>query len=242
MPRRRTHILLYIAFAAIIGALVVAANILRGNSTLRGISIAVNYPAQDTLLVPSDIDTLLLTAIPGLRSQPVKHIDTRAINALVAANPYVLHCHTSISAGRTLRLRVTQRQPVMYLILPDKSHLYYDNTATPIPPNPKVTPAVATVLASSSDTSHIAQACTLACFLADNSRYSHLATHISIQPDGTLTATSPNAPYTIIIGDASSLPQKFNLLATLLSQLPQSQLNRYQTINLRYNNQIVCKP
>ena len=241
MSRRRTSILLYIGFALIVAALVIAANIMRGNSTLKATATTIADPSADTLLLPSDIDTLLLTQMPQLPSLCIKDINLHAIRSAVQSNPYVASCKASISAGRTLRLNITQRQPVMQLLLPDKHTLLYDITATPMPPHPLHTPQVPLVIASSTDSLHIAQSCCLASFLARNTQYRRLAPIIHLQPDGSLLTSPPGVPYTILIGNADSLHSKFTLLSTLLRTLPPSRLNTYKTINLQYHNQIVCQ-
>ena len=70
-----------------------------------------------------------------------------------------------------------------------------------------------------------------------------LTEQLDVQDDGTIELIPKTGPESIILGSPQMAEDKLKRLKTFYTKaLPAVGWNAYQTINLRYNNQIVCTP
>jgi cell division protein FtsQ len=70
-----------------------------------------------------------------------------------------------------------------------------------------------------------------------------LTEQLNVQEDGTIELIPKTGPESIILGSAQLADDKLKRLKTFYTKaLPAVGWNTYRTINLRYNNQIVCTP
>lgn len=259
--KRRGKITLYILFAILMVALVVVANVVRSNSTLKGVATKIDYRDADTLLLACELDTLVYTKMPQLTRQKIKEVDLKAVRQLVDSNPYVADSRVTISVDGTLQVTARQRVAVMHLFM-DNGDLYFDNTGCVMPSRgdliadvPVVNGDIKTIpagnalqwnlkrLADNEKTRRcgLAMAWRLSCFLHDNERYGSLFDQIYIEHDNNLVAVPKVGSFVVEVGDADNLERKFGNLDAMVNQgLPLTGWERYSRISIKYVNQIVC--
>ena len=115
--KRRNKILLYILFAVVLLVGIIVSNVVRSNSPVRGIKVVVNSNGNDTLVSANTIRTLIAQQLPTLSSLIVKDVDCQAVTRAVMTNPYVERCESSVSIGRDVMVKVTQRTPIVRVFL-----------------------------------------------------------------------------------------------------------------------------
>jgi cell division protein FtsQ len=70
-----------------------------------------------------------------------------------------------------------------------------------------------------------------------------LTEQLNVQEDGTIELIPKTGPESVILGSAQMVEDKLKRIKTFYTKaLPAVGWNAYQTINLRYHNQIVCTP
>ena len=260
--KRKAKPILYILFAIAMAVAVVAANVVRSNSLVKGVDTEIDYCGSDTLLLPHEIDTLVLSRLPQLTHKKLKEIDTRAIAALVDSNPYVASCKVSLSVGGTLQIAARQRVAVMHLFVGDED-LYFDTHGHPFPSRPDLIADAPIVTADEKTTipqdfntrslevskprsleapqSGLLQAWRLACFLAEGKEYGALFDQIYIEHADNLLLVPKVGNFVVEVGDAEDLERKFHNLSSMLGRgLPFVGWSRYSRISIKYPNQIVC--
>ncbi|MCR5424207.1 MAG: hypothetical protein K6E93_05520 [Bacteroidales bacterium] len=115
--KRRNKKLLYILFAVVLLIGIIVSNVVRSNSLVRGIKVVVDYNGNDTLVSANSIRILIAEQLPTLNSQKVKEVDCQAVAHTVMTNPYVEHCESSVSIGRDIIVKATQRTPIVRVFL-----------------------------------------------------------------------------------------------------------------------------
>jgi cell division protein FtsQ len=78
-------------------------------------------------------------------------------------------------------------------------------------------------------------------FLDENSKYSPMVDQIYSQAEGSVCLAPKLGNFTIELGDAQNLEEKFsNLLSFYCNGLPRAGWNTYSRISLKFNGQVVC--
>lgn len=154
---------------------------------------------------------------------------------------------------QTVVVRLTQRKPVIRFEDGGR-HLYADPEGYLFPVTHSVDVPVVTGRlpiqvdntwrgeAAKKDQSWLLGMVNLARYIDSNPVLRREIAQIEIAPDGDLVLYTRTPGPAIIFGDSSDCPDKFRRLeAWWRNILPQTEGKTYKTINLKYNNQIICK-
>lgn len=259
--RHKRPIVRNIIITIAVVVLVVAANIIRRNSTVRGLEVVVNYGGCDTLVTAQTIEQLVMTDNPTLLSQIVKDVDTRAIQEQVLTSPFVERCQTYVSILGNVVVKPQQRKPIMHVYYGGKE-FYVDNLGQYLPlskegrahvmvvngrfhqPDTVVSPRTNLAelavdsLGDDYDISHIWQ---VAHFM-DQEEYLSMFDQIYLNQEGDLILTPKLGTHVVNIGNSEELETKFSHLMALYKQaLPRVGWNRYSMVNLKFKDQVVCQ-
>ena len=246
-------------------AVVVTLNIVRLNSTMRGIESKVvcdPEAAPDALpmllLSPSDVDSLITTAFPNICQTDVKDIPRKAVRETLRKNPYVLDADVSLSAGGKLMVQVTLRRPVARLFYGGGEY-YLSRQGTLMPLSTKhychllvansqrkSAPLTKPETINLSDTSFhnrpadLLSLWVLCTFLCDNPKYGDIYDQATFSPEGDLLLTPKLGDITVEVGDTTNLPVKFsNLMAFFDQGVSLVGWDTYSKISVKWNDQVV---
>ena len=132
---------------------VVASNVLRRNSIVKGLKVMITYgtytavPKSNTeealdVDLSRSVDTLVTAATLGqemldqdhaILSVKVKDVDADHIESLAKANPYVENAEVSVSIRGDIVVRVVQRTPVVRMFVGDEEYyLSHDGKRMPL--------------------------------------------------------------------------------------------------------------
>ncbi len=248
-----------IIITVLLTAIVVTFHIVRRNSTMRGIEISISDGCKNNLLDDGEIENLILGHYPGLEQTDIKEVDTKGIVELLSGNPYVLTAKAHMSMGGKLQVSVTLRDPVVRMFYQDNEfYISRQGTYMPLTASHYSHVIVGSCgfeephcrnihLLNLSDTSlhkqpfTLRKIWTLASFLYDNPQYGDIFDQISVEDKGDLFLVPKLGNLTVIVGDTSQLDKKFeNMWAFLDQGINQVGWDTYSTINLKFNNQVVC--
>ena len=109
--KKKTKILTVSAVALLV-VLIVAANVWREKSLVRGIRVEIQYDGADTLVRGAEVADSIRAALPTLSSTRIGHVDLKAVER-AARSPYLRNCEAATSISGSVVLFAVQRRPIV---------------------------------------------------------------------------------------------------------------------------------
>lgn len=260
--KKSTKISLTLLAAFIVAVGVIVVNVMRNNSVVGGLTININYGDQPKLITESEVESLLLASYPGLTSQRIKDVHTKAIVDTLSQNCYLTNIRSAVSVGGRIVVNATQKRPIVRAYYGDKV-FYIDDQGQcfPISKNAECDVIVANgnfhqklsgkiqklniaELANDSIRSKydIVNVWKLACFLDKKStQYNVLYDQIYIDTNSDLILQPRVGSHEILVGSADNLERKFNNLKKFYANgMPHAGYNSYSRVSIKFDNQVVC--
>jgi cell division protein FtsQ len=255
-------IFLWVILVAGAGTLVGLAEANHYSQACRKVEIRINYGAADVLITKKDVDSVILATAGMLKGKPLGYINTGAIETAVRKQAYVAKVSVFENNEGTLFIEIRQREPLLRIINRKYENFYLDESGALLPVNPNFS---ARVLVANGviDDSYMKnpnyQVNILA--LSDSVFYDSLLTNLYkltmyITHDKFLKAQIAQiyvnecrefelipviGNHVILLGKADDLDDKFKkLFAFYKFGLNKIGWNKYNIINIKYRNQVVC--
>ncbi len=183
-----------------------------------------------------------------IRGYPLSQINTRSLEHLLEENSYVRNAEVSKDVSGRLEVKIEQREPLVR-ILPTGSRGYYiDTEGKTLPLSDHFTQL--TMLASGNlpvsmkdnqpggRLSEIYQFCN---YLADHPFWNDQVVQIYVNAMGEYEIIPRVGAHHILMGSMDQWEKKLRNLELLYEQgLSRYGWNTYETINLKYTNQVIC--
>jgi len=231
------------------------------NAVCRNIRISVEYSTNDTLVCHEEINKLITARFDTLEGMVLKGSHLLKAKEVISAIPYIENCDVDFLLNGTLRIRAKQRAPMLRIIAGGQSW-YIDDKGVAMPRHQSFSARVPVasgnlgrtgVLKTGNDLRALAdtntsfakgnlnQVITLAKFIHNDKRLSSMVEQIYVNTNEEIELFTYVGNQRIIFGEAENIEEKFNKLLIFYRSGPTlSGLNKYKTINLKYNNQVVC--
>lgn len=257
---------LYIIIAVLLVSGVVALQIVRKNSTIRGLQVRIDTGGPYTLLSPKDIETLVVQQWPDVYSRRVRDIDKQELEQMVQTSPYVKSAEVSVSNGSKVGIVVKQRQPVVRMFCGGKEfYLSHEGTYMPLagqhychvligsfakemkwgsydPHAMHLEDEWPDSVARNATVEAAREVWTLARFLYDNPHYGDVFDQACLDDNGDLVLVPKLGDLTVVVGDTSRLEEKFKDLWAFFDQgIGQVGWEAYSIISLKFKGQVVGK-
>jgi cell division protein FtsQ len=233
--------------AVALTVLVIAANIHRSQSQVRGIEVKLRYGQAPPLVAEQTVIDSIHAALPHLTTTRVKDIDRDAVADAAAHVPYLRDISTAVSVSGKVVIRATQRRPIARLFYGHRE-LYFDSEGAMMPVS-RI--GDCNVLVASGDfaepirldslNTQTAALVRLADFLDDHKNYRVLVDQIYIRRDGIIMMVPKIGDQIIELGDTENLDSKFDNLVTFYRKgMPRAGWDTYSKVSLRFAGQVVC--
>ena len=179
----------------------------------------------------------------------VKKVDERSMEAILKSNPWVGEAQVYTDNERVMHITVSQRVPVVRLFENDGNSYYLDAALKAMPISkaythytPVVT-GVPPLRQDSVSTAKKGEIVNLVQWIGKHPFWNAQISQVSMRPDGGFELMPVLGKQRIILGDTSRLEDKLNNLFAFYKQI-QNKLgwDKYNTIDLRYADQIVASP
>jgi cell division protein FtsQ len=228
----------------------------------KNVEIRINYGAADVLITKKDVDSILLKTAGMLKGKPLGYINTGAIENAIRKQSYVAKVSVYENNEGTLFVEIRQREPLLRIINRKYESFYLDESGALLPVNPNFS---ARVLVANGviDDSYMKNPNYRVNVLAltDSIYYDSLMTNLYkltmyITHDKFLKAQIAQiyvnefrefeliprvGNHLILLGTAEDLDDKFRrLYAFYRYGLNKIGWNKYNVINIKYRNQVVC--
>ncbi len=166
-------------------------------------------------------------------------IDNHAIEQALLKNAFIRDVECYKSAGGTFNVLVTQRLPLLRVLAENGDNYYIDANGKPMAPQHyKADLVVATGAIERKDLKSLVA---LGNFLYEDPFWSKQVEQIHILPNKEIEIIPRVGEQSIFIGEATNLKKKFRNLRVFYERvMPEVGWNKYSTLNIAYENQIVC--
>lgn len=212
----------------------------RATMTCAGLNVVIIDERNTGFVSEDEVRELLVNNGLHLEGQLLKDINLAELEKILVASPYIETALCYVTSDSRLTIQITPRIPVLHVINEHGDDFYIDNCKGVMP---RAYHHIDLILM----TGHVDS-------LTAGSLYSQLGVRLSgdefwdnqieqiyVTETGEMEITPRVGDHTILLGDTSNLEDKLERLRVFYDKgLSQAGWNKYKTINLKYDNQIVC--
>jgi cell division protein FtsQ len=224
--------------------------------------IRIDYGKADVLLTEGDIYTVVKTTGNLLKGQHLGSINFERIEREIKRQSYVADAEAYMTLDGVVEIDVIQRQPILRIFNEKGESFYLDGLGNLMPLNPAFSARV--LVASGSIQEPFSKK---VCYLTDSVRKKDsieyhsvmnnlykLSAYITkdkflkaqieqifVDPNGEFELIPRVGTHTILMGGADNLEDKFERLFVFYRMgLSKTGWSRYNIINIKFKNQVVC--
>ncbi len=253
LPRIRFNRLAWLLFLFIVGMIWLMARRHKANTFAEGLQVNVKeLPSGDKLISDRDVRQALLAAFGSdLENSELINLDVERMERVLEADPFVKNADVYIDQNNQLHINIEQREPLVRVLDNNGNNYYLDAAGKKMPPSKNFAAHVIVATGNLSpytpefrekrksslkDLFHITQT-----LLADEFLKSFIQ-QIHVNNAGDFILVPLIGDQKIVLGSARKLEDKLNRLKIFYQQgMPYEGWRKYETINLKYSGQVVCK-
>ncbi|MFH1161257.1 MAG: hypothetical protein V1733_09975 [bacterium] len=259
--RRILDLVLWSLLFAGAGVLLGFADYEQNGTVCRNLFIKMNYGQADMLVTEAEIDSLILISSGKIVGKPLWAINTECIERSVSVQPYVSGVHVYETFSGDVIVHVSQRQPVLRVISESNYNVYIGDQGVLFPINPDYPARVLIASGTIPDSSFhnmpkgveqmlidsighspvLADLFRIALFVSNDPFFKAQIDQIYVNRNGEYELIPKVGDHVILLGKADDLGDKFQRLFVFYRKgLNQVGWNKYNYINIKYKNQVVC--
>lgn len=245
------HILIGSAWAITLGGLVVLMSFIEFKKA--GVvckDVKVYIPGNQYFIDREEVDNILKIHRHKLVGRRMDDIDIHDLEEKLKANPFIESAMVYADMDGVIRVKISQRQPVVRVMNQFDQNFYIDQNGLKIPLSDNFTARVIAangyideIFGKKVDTLHTdiaKQILKAANFISRDSLWSAQVAQIYVNQNHEIELIPRVGTNRIMLGNADSLESKFaNLYTFYKKAIPQVGWDRYKTINIKYGNQVV---
>jgi cell division protein FtsQ len=221
-------------------------------SNLKCKDVKVLLPGQFSFIERNEVDRILMANAGAMVGRDLNEINIHKLENALKANPFIEFAKVYADMTGIIHVQIRQREPVIRVVNMANLHFYIDANGYKIPLSDNYT---AKVLVASGfieedfngrvDTLKTKMAKDLyrtALYIKGDTLWDNQIEQLFVDLKGDVEMVPRVGSHKIILGSTDSLQTKFrNLLVFYKKAIPKVGWDTYKTINLKYNNQIVCE-
>jgi len=229
-------------------------NVEQKKITCKSLNVTIDYAGGDQMLSVDEIKSQIYVVYDSLIGKRLTEINLVEVEDMINDIPLVANAEVYTSLTGKMKIHITQRSPILRIINSSNQSFYIDQTGVAMPVTPgspsRVMVASGNIKIKYSDTLNINNS-------AENSLLKNLYTLSSyIDNDPFLNAQVEQIYVTktqefelvpkvgrhlIIFGGIENMENKFDKLMVFYHQgMNKTGWDKYKTINLKFENQVVC--
>lgn len=232
----------------------------RSRLVCTGVEVTIPDSMDHRFIGRRDVMTLIQGNGHKWIGEYLSDINTQAVESLIYRNPAVKEARVFKTVGGILKVKVTQRQPVLRIINRYGENFYIDDDGGLMPWSAKFTARVLvangniadrfdsrkangySLLADTTGNNRTLKDLTrLALYIRDNDFWNAQIEQVFVEENGDYDLIPRVGGHLIILGKLDEMEDKFAKLKLMYEVgLPNEGWNKYSTINLKFRNQVVC--
>ena len=224
--------------------------------------IQIDYGKSDTLISKTDILDILKQTGNRLKGQSIGYINFEKIEKELGKQPYVAHAEVYNSLEGIVEIDVVQRQPILRIFNQRNESYYLDVNGNVLPINPAFSARVLVAngyitepyiknISYSQDSirkkdsifyhSIMLNLYKVAHYIMNNKFLKAQIEQIYVDKTGEFELFPRVGNNIIVFGNAEEMEKKFERLVIFYKNgLSKTGWNKYNVINIKYHNQVVC--
>lgn len=211
-----------------------------GTAVCRVVEVSVVDSAEAGFVNRADVVALLGRMHERFVGVTARKVDCRAIEKMVANNPFVSRVSAYLSQNGTLHVDVWQRQPAFRVFSGGKSY-YVDNQRETMPTSMRFSAYVPQISGDLSTHFACSELFDFVELIENDDFWSNQITQICVKNSHDLTLVPRVGNFVIEFGSVENSEAKLEKLHTFYRKtMPKVGWNRYSKIDLRFENQVVC--
>lgn len=206
----------------------------------------------EKLINERDVKSVLMRAFGGnLQGIPMGELEMERIEQALEADPFVKNADAFVDVHNQIHVRIEQKQPVLRVMDSNGGNYYLDGAGNRIPPSrnyaARVMVATGNLPPYSPDflgkkKNPLKDLFQLNEAIAADEFLNAMIQQIHLREDGDFVLVPMIGDQKIIVGGIKNLDNKFWRLKTFYKEaMPREGFQKYETINLKYRNQVVCR-
>jgi cell division protein FtsQ len=212
------------------------------------IEVNISDTVDNRFVTEEDVRLMLeRTEIP-LQGYPMGQIQTRKLEKELERNPYISNAEVSKDISGRLEVQIEQRIPLIRILPEGEPGYYLDREGHQLPLSSRFTPQIMLVSGHvagpggeeipGEQLQEVLQFCR---YLSDHPLWSAQIEQIYVNRSGEFELIPRVGAHQILFGDMDQWEKKLKNLELLYRQgLSKYGWNTYETINLKYTNQVIC--
>jgi cell division protein FtsQ len=215
------------------------------------IQVKVDYDAGVSFIKEEEITEKINYLCAGdIIGKPLTGIDFRTIENELRKNPYVDNAEIFTDQQQNVITEIVQKQPILRVINTDGVSFYISDKSDRIPLSNNFTPHVTVALGNIAmnkdaqrDSTVIAGLYNLATYIRQDTFLNALVDQVYVHENGEFDLIPKIPGHTIKFGKpGENMDDKFNRLKIFYKEgLSKVGWEQYKTINLKFENQVVCE-
>lgn len=255
------HIASIVLWSLLIPAVLVIlgfAGVNRNQQLCKGIDIDVRLSGNDVILTEAEIRAMVSSTSEPLKGRRISSINLKSIESRIKRNPWVAKAAVFPTLSGRLCVKAEPREADIRIFNRWGEQFYIDNEGVMYPTRPGF-PAQVLVASGNINTRYVKggnvnevpdsikkqsilpSVLYLNRYIAEDKLLSAIIGQIYVAESGDIELIPITSNHTIIIGDTSHLEHKFGKLVIFYDKILKKRgWDRYKTVNLKFENQIVC--
>ncbi len=208
--------------------------------TCQAVDVIINDSLENGFISGDDILGILREKKIYVEGKQLSDIDLPEIETLLQGSPYVEKALCYYTGNGTLCIQITPQQPVLHVMTQEGEDYYLDRTGVVMPVgNLNMNLCIATGRISQQFARQ--QLVGLARFISEDNFWSQQAEQIHVISEKNIQIYPHMGNHVIMLGDLSNFQEKLRRMQLFYKKgLPRIGWNKYKTINLAFDNQVVC--
>lgn len=252
-PRLRYDRIAWVVFILVVALVLYVAINRKKNTYAEGVQVeVVPLASGDILISERDVRQALLVSFGNtLEGTELARLEVERMERVLEQDPFVLDAETYIDQRNVFHVKIIQREPVLRVLDNNGGNYYLDKSGVKMPPSKNfaarvmvatgnVSPYTPEFREKKKNTLKDLFALTQA-LLADEFLASFIQ-QIHVNNAGEFVLVPLVGDQKIQLGSARKLDDKLNRLKIFYQQgMPYAGWRMYETINLKYSGQVVCR-
>lgn len=253
LPRLRYDRLAWLMFLFIVVMIWFIARQRKANTFAEGVQVEVKpLPSGDKLISERDVRQALLQSFGNtLEGTELINLEVERMERVLEEDPFVQNADAYIDQNNQLHVRIAQREPVLRILDNNGGNYYLDAAGKKMPPSKNF---AARVLVATGNVapytpefrekrkSTLKDLFNLTQTLLADDFFGSFIQQVHINNAGEFILVPLVGDQKIVLGSARRLEDKLRRLKIFYQQgMPYEGWRKYETINLKYSGQVVCK-
>lgn len=193
------------------------------------------------LLSPTGVKQLLQKQRQYPLAQPMQFVSTRQIEATLLKNPFIAKAECYKTQNGHVVIELQQRNPVLHVMASSGEQYYIDDEGVILPPS-RFGGNLLVVTGVLNQKYALTNLLPVALHLVDDRFWQEQIEQLHILTDGTMEMVPRVGDHVVYLGAPRDIPKKLERLKKFYKYgLSHAGWDRYQLINVEYDNQIICK-